>query len=117
MTADVAADLKAQSAVMQTEDMLAVLKEGTIYLNLPQSNLKIDTQDLPDMVSEALQLLGKSISFEFDVESLLLLLQNNVTTTPNSLTVTLPQGEISLVLTERDGKYIPSIRAFWAENR
>ena len=111
MTADVAADLKAQSAVMQTEDMLAVLKEGTIYLNLPQSNLKIDTQDLPDMVSEALQLLGKSISFEFDVESLLLLLQNNVTTTPNSLTVTLPQGEISLVLTERDGKYIPSIRA------
>ena len=81
------------------------------YLNLPQSNLKIDTQDLPDMVSEALQLLGKSISFEFDVESLLLLLQNNVTTTPNSLTVTLPQGEISLVLTERDGKYIPSIRA------
>lgn len=111
MTADVAADLKAQSAVMQTEDMLAVLKEGTIYLNLPQSNLKIDTQDLPDMVSEALQLLGKSISFEFDVESLLLLLQSNVSTTPNSLTVTLPQGEISLVLTERDGKYIPSIRA------
>lgn len=111
MTADVAADLKAQSAVMQTEDMLAVLKEGTIYLNLPQSNLKIDTQDLPDTVSEALQLLGKSISFEFDVESLLLLLQNNVSTTQNSLTVTLPQGEISLVLTERDGKYIPSIRA------
>ena len=36
---------------------------------------------------------------------LLLLLQNNVSATQNSLTVTLPQGEISLVLTERDGGF------------